>query len=696
MPDGVKVEIKPAKGRPMLTWVGKRPLSRVTAFPAQLVETFDPNHGGAGVPGGAIVPARQSAWADWPAAYPTGGLLFHGDNKEVLAHLLANGFRGKVKLIYIDPPFDSGANYVRKVTLRGAKGTAKIEGKGYTLGEQIQYTDIWANDNYLQFMYERLLLLKELLDDQNGMISLQCDWRKGHHLRCLLDEVFGPENFRGEILIRAGTKNVQSQFKEVSILSTGNNAIFLYSKSRDAKLFKLMDKLQDFKPGKWDTFWRGTDRPTLRYKLLGQTPSDGQWRWKKERSEKAIQNYQTYLEKFKHELSLDEYYISVLENEGMELNFVRKDESGTIQYYVSPRNYKLLSNVWFDLSYRGTRTDYPTEKHEEPLERLIEWLTKPNDLILDCFIGSGTTAAAAQKLGRYWIGCDINKGGIQTSIKRLQTIILEQLETEKDRSKQLPLPSTGEEASEDGPPPPAQLSFAVYRVNDYDLQIQHNEAVNLACEHLGITRTKTDAFFDGTLGKKLAKIVPFGHPLTLLDLEEIKRELGARADEERDICVVCLGKEIAVDGWIEDWNRLRRQGDVPNKIDVIELRTDPRYGKFFVHQPAAAKVSIKRDQGTIRVEIKDFISPTIIERLKQQAGPLLTPQIDDWRAMVDSVMIDLAYNGEVFNVAFADVPPKKSDLVAGQYDLAAPEGETTIAVKTTDMLGEEVLVTHQA
>ena len=91
------------------------------------------------------------------------------------------------------------------------------------------------------------------------------------------------------------------------------------------------------------------------------------------------------------------------------------------------------------------------------------------------------------------------------------------------------------------------------------------------------------------------------------------------------------------------------------------------------------------------MEIKDFISPTIIERLKQQAGPLLTPQIDDWRAMVDSVMIDLAYDGDVFNVAFADMPPKKSNLVVGQYDLAAPEGKTSVVVKITDMLGEEVL-----
>ena len=109
------VTITSAKGRPMLTWVGKRPLRTVTAFPAQHVESFDPTGD----------PADAAAWADWPAPYPHGGLLFHGDNKEVLAHLLANGFRGKVKLIYIDPPFDSGADYVRKVQLRGGGGALR-------------------------------------------------------------------------------------------------------------------------------------------------------------------------------------------------------------------------------------------------------------------------------------------------------------------------------------------------------------------------------------------------------------------------------------------------------------------------------------------------------------------------------------------------------------------------------------------
>ena len=93
------VKISAAKGRPMLHWVGKRPLDHVTAFPAQLVERFDPAGEGQG-----------------------GGLLFHGDNKDVLAWLLAHGYRSKVNLIYIDPPFDSGADYIRKIDLRGVSG----------------------------------------------------------------------------------------------------------------------------------------------------------------------------------------------------------------------------------------------------------------------------------------------------------------------------------------------------------------------------------------------------------------------------------------------------------------------------------------------------------------------------------------------------------------------------------------------
>jgi hypothetical protein len=347
-------------------------------------------------------------------------------------------------------------------------------------------------------------------------------------------------------------------------------------------------------------------------------------------------------------------------------------------------------DVWDDvaavLDRELAHTGYPTQKPTELAARMILACTNPGEIVLDCFAGSGSTLWAAQDLGRRWIGCDINKGAIQTTAKRLQTIINEQaLNGQPD----LGLAGEGESA-----PKPAQLGFTTWRVNDYDLQIQHNEAANLAVELLGVERTRTDGFFDGTLGRSLVKIVSFTHPLTPLDLEEVKRELDARPDEDRPVTVVCLGIEIAAQAWVDEWNALRKGAAAVNKIQVIELRSDPKYGKFIRHEPARAKVRIERKKDRILVEIQDFISPTIVERLQQQAG-VLSPKIDDWRAMVDCVMIDPNYDGSVFNVALSDVPERKTDLVDGRYELPASKGKATVGVKVIDMLGEEVLVAKE-
>ena len=668
-----EVHIKPAKGRPMLTWVGKRPLRTVTSYPAQKIEVFGSTN--------KASDKQADIWADWPADYPQGGLLFHGDNKDVLAHLLAEGFRGKIQLIYIDPPFDSGADYVRKVVLRGMVGMAKIEGEEYALGEQIQYTDIWAKDSYIQFIYERLLMLKELLSE-NGCIYVHCDYRKGHYIRCLLDEIFGSENLQNEIIWkRTSARSDLHTFNHI------HDSIYFYSKSKeiyfnqlhvphtkeyikryftykepDGRRFATIDATQAgiTKTGESGKPWRGFD------------PASKGNHWK--------------------------FGISEMDRLDDEGKIYWPDKEGgwpRLKAYLKEQKGAAIQSIWNDVnvinSQANEREEYPTQKPEALLERIIGSSSRPGDLILDCFIGSGTTAAVAQKMGRRWIGCDINKGAIQTASKRLSDILKDQVSTVQapKSPKLLPIDDGQEEQ-----PKPIQLSFSVFRVNDYDLQIQHNEAVNLACKHIGITRTKTDTFFEGVLGKRLAKIVPFNHPASPLDLEEIKRELGNRPEEGRDIVVVCLGKELAIDAWIEDWNRLRMQGDFPNKIEVIELRSDPRYGGFFTHQPAQADIKIQRTGERISVDIESFVSPTIVERLKQQAG-LLSPQIDDWRAMVDSVMIDPAYDGKVFNVALADVPEKKSDLVAGKYSLPLRDKKTTVAVKITDMLGEEVLNTQQ-
>jgi adenine-specific DNA-methyltransferase len=655
----------------MLTWVGKRALERVTAFPAQLVEKFS-------APGAA----EPAIWPDWPAGYPQGGQLFHGDNKEVLAHLLANGFRGKVKLIYIDPPFDSGADYVRKVALRGAKGTAKLDGTSYSLGEQVQYTDIWANDNYLQFMYERLILLKELLAP-NGVLWLHCDWHRNHYIRMLLDEVFG-DQLRNEIVWqRTASRNDAQAFGHV------HDTLYFYGSSQATWNGEVVPHSQEY----LDRYYNLREADGRRYGADNLTQAG----LRTGLSGRAWRGFDPAAKGVHWKFGVDR--LDELDAAGRIYWPSGGEGFPRIKRYLDELEGRSVSSIWNDVfavnSQAEERGDYPTQKPEALLERIVRSTSSPGDLILDCFIGSGTTAAVAQKLGRRWIGCDINKGAIQTTAKRLQVIIAEQTDAAAKARKPKAQGSLLEEpTASDAPPPPAQSSFSVWRVNDYDLQIQHNEAVQLACDHLGVTRTRSDAFFDGTLGSALVKIIPFGHPLTPVDLDEIRRELESRRDEERLVKVVSLGADAQALKWLEDWNRTRRGAGAINRFELIELRTDPRYGRVIRHEPAKARVEIARKGALLHVTVKDFVSPSILERLAAQAG-VVAPDIDDWRAMVDCVMIDPAWNGSIFNVALSDIPDRKSDLVGGAYELPAPQGRTTVAVKLIDMLGEEVVVSNE-
>lgn len=163
------MERKPIKGYPELRWTGKRPYRSTVYYPAQLKEVYG---------------QEKDGWFN---------KIFWGDNLQVMSHLLKE-YRGKIDLIYIDPPFDSKADYKKKIKLKGRE----ISNDQSTFEEK-QYGDIWTNDEYLQFMYERLILCKELLSD-NGSIFLHCDWHKSHYLRGLMDEVFGAQNFKNEII----------------------------------------------------------------------------------------------------------------------------------------------------------------------------------------------------------------------------------------------------------------------------------------------------------------------------------------------------------------------------------------------------------------------------------------------------------------------------------------------------------------
>lgn len=303
--------------------------------------------------------------------------LIQGDNLVGLQALLDEGMGGKFQCIYIDPPFNTGTAFEH-------------------------YDDGYEHTIWLGLMRDRLKLLHKLLAD-TGLVFVQIDYREGARLKLLMDEVFGPACFKNEIIVRRGTKNVQSQFENIDALSTGHDYIILYAKSLETRLPKLQAFASKDDPGKWDTFWRGTDRPTMRYELFGTTPASGQWRWSEERGNQAKQNYEVFLSERADGMTLDDYYGLQVQETGTKLDFVRMGPDGTVQYYVAPRNYRILSDVWMDVRTSGGVTTFSHEKHEELLERIIHWATHPGDWVLDSFAGSGTTAAVAYQLGRKWV-----------------------------------------------------------------------------------------------------------------------------------------------------------------------------------------------------------------------------------------------------------------------------------------------------
>ena len=248
-------------------------------------------------------------------------------------------------------------------------------------------------------MYPRLKLLQKLLAE-DGFIFVSIDVFEYANLKRIMDEVFGISNFRNCIAVRRGIKNVQTQFNEVQALSLGHEYIYLYSKTPQAKLPKLSKSFEVEKAGKWDTFWRGTDRPTMRYEIFGSKPDSGQWRWEQGRANKAIQNYERYASEYSSSMSINDYFIEHLMATNEKLDFVRKNENGTIQYYVPPQTGKLLSDNWIDILLSGSYAGFDTEKNVLLLQCIVDWITSENDIILDSFAGSGTTAHAVLNMNK--------------------------------------------------------------------------------------------------------------------------------------------------------------------------------------------------------------------------------------------------------------------------------------------------------
>ena len=352
-----------------------------------------------------LIPAREES----VNFDETENLFIEGDNLEVLK-LLQKPYFGKVKMIYIDPPYNTGNdfiypdNYSESLdTYLRYTGQIDNEGRKYSTNTE---ADGRFHSKWMNMMYSRLFLARNLLRE-DGMIFISIDDSEVYNLRKICDEIFGEENYRNECVIRRGAKSVQAQFETWDKLGSGFERIIIYSKRSDYRFPKQQRSLDDVKQGSWNNHWRGTDRPTMRYKLFEIMPSSGQWRWAKERSLAAIENYKKLLldlnetEESITQKQIDEYYIRKLDN-GDDLDFLRLSQNGKPEHYIPPTDSTLLNDVWFDLpisSSKEVRALFDKKKifdNPKPtalIKRMLGFGSE-NDIILDFFSGSCSSAHA--------------------------------------------------------------------------------------------------------------------------------------------------------------------------------------------------------------------------------------------------------------------------------------------------------------
>lgn len=294
----------------------------------------------------------------------TDGLLVHSENWQAL-NLLLERYKEQVKCICIDPPYNTGA-------------------------DEFLYRDGYQASSWATMMAGSASLGKALLSD-DGLFHVQIGDEEAARCRLVLEGVF-PER-KNTVVVRRGIKNVQAQFTDITRLSLGHDVIHVFARKAGVRIPHLKHMHDDAKSGKWDTFWRGTDRASMRYALFGQKPTTGQWRWEEKRAKRAKENYEAFLARESKYKTLDEWYVENLQAD-VDLDFVRLNEDGVVQYYVPPQAYRLVSDNWLDVTAAGTFADFATEKSVSLLRRIITWNATFESIVLDHFAGSGTTGHA--------------------------------------------------------------------------------------------------------------------------------------------------------------------------------------------------------------------------------------------------------------------------------------------------------------
>lgn len=343
-------------------------------------------------------------------------MIIHGECVSACAYLKENGI--KVDLVYIDPPFASGADYAKKIYIRRnplvakaiQKATQELEDDELKAFEEKMYGDIWDKEKYLNWMYENLVAIRSVMSE-NASIYVHLDWHIVHYVKILMDEIFGEDNFRNEIIWQRFTFH-----SDADKFGAVHETILYYSKSADSYCFNKQIQPFDKKYIKQrfnqiDENGRSYGTSDCTAPAHGKTgkalyfgdrlltpPPGAMWRFNQENINKLM-----------------------AENK---IEFTANGQP-RVRRYIDEIEGKAVHTLWTDIfpinSQAQERVDYATQKPEALLERIIKASSNDGMIVADFFGGSGVTAAVSDKLGRKFIHADVNINSIQTARDRLKT-----------------------------------------------------------------------------------------------------------------------------------------------------------------------------------------------------------------------------------------------------------------------------------
>ena len=559
--------------------------------------------------------------------------LIWGDNAQVLSSLM-DDFAGRVDLIYIDPPFatDSDFSYSVKVGDQSVK-------KQRSIYEEAAFRDTWGVDGqaFAMFLFERLTLLRDLLNQDHGSIFLRLDYRQGARARMILDEVFGRRCFRNEIAV-SRTRTIKA---ESGRFHHATDSLFFYSMGRD----------------RFNGFRKELPRQ--------------QWAWVPmhmvgERKNKALLTVTIDGQEFTAPTGRRWMLSQSAMDNAWQRGLIRIDSEKNEPLFHK-KNTTIGSN-WTDIPGYSKRFGYPTENHEEVLERVIQSTTEPGDLVLDCFVGSGTTAAVSEKLSRSWIAVDIGRFAIQTTRKRLLDI-------------------------------PGCRPFEVQNLGRYERKYWQNSSSNNGdgvADYIGFVLDLYEArqtlnqhqLLHGVKGDRAVHVGATDSPVTQDEIDAAVQECADAGFTKMDV----LGWEFEM-GLNSDVPETRQHQltDVGIRLfriprEILDQRNIDAGGvNFFELSVAEAQVN---DLGNDAVSVElTYFMPVLDDYMREKLTKIPENEFD-W---IDYWSVDFEYDGVVFVnqwQAYRTRSQRKLALVSDPHEYA-DDSPKTIVVKIIDIFGND-------